>query len=649
MKFLAELKRRNVIRMAGLYLVVAWLIVQVAGTILPMFGAPEWVARTVVILLAIGFIPALVVSWAFQLTPEGLKREDEVGQAQSIAPNTAQRMDRMLLVIMTLALAYFAFDKFVWAPTQVATAAAAISGSPAEPAADEAQVIVRGIAVLPFDNLSPDPDNAFFAGGVYEEVLTKLSRIGELRVISRTSMERIAEDKLQVGEIGARLGVSHVLEGSVRRADDQIRVTVQLIEAASDAQIWAENYDRKLDDVFAIQSEIAIAIADQLKLTLSPELQADLSERPTQNQAAYALYLRALEERNTWRGTEGFKAIIDLLEPAVAADPDFLQAQVLLAEAYGRMNWTNSDPDGSYADKARKAVAAIVQRWPDHPQSQIAQGQLLYNLERDYASALTHFQAAREQLPGDIELLNSISFSLKQLGRHEAYLEAARRAVELDPESNVALDELALALLHNGHLDEAIATAERALKQNPANQNVPFVLMQAKLARDGDLDAALAFAPDSSQGLIARFVKGDIDALLPPGSAALQPLQPRQGLTIRLLRVELLRLAGRDTAAQALLEASALNIAEKLALLANPSTSSYQRSMTHSHLANWAALSGKPAQAREHVARKRLQTHQAISAARVSSIGDCRRPSGPWATPKPPGCLSSPTLGFRPI
>lgn len=352
--------------------------------------------------------------------------------------------------------------------------------------------------------------------------------------------------------------------------------------------------------MFAIQSEIALAIADQLKLTLSPALQADLSERPTQNQAAYALYLRALEERNTWRGTEGLKAIIDLLEPAVAADPDFLQAHVLLAEAYGRMNWTNSDPDGSYADKARKAVAAIVQRWPDHPQSQIAQGQLLYNLEREYARALTHFEAAREQLPGDIELLNSISFSLKQLGRHDAYLEAARRAVELDPESNVALDELALALLRTWHLDEAIATAERALERFPENQNVPYVLMQAKLARDADPKAVLAISPETLEGRIARFVLGEIDALVPPAGAL-----PEQatGLGATLLRVELLRLAGRDSAAQAMLEASAQDISERRALLANPATSSRDKTRSHVNLAYWAALSGETAQAREHVAQ----------------------------------------------
>ncbi len=248
-------------------------------------------------------------------------------------------------------------------------------------------------------------------------MLTKLSRIGELRVISRTSMERIAEEKLEVGTIGARLGVSHVLVGSVRRAGDQIRVTVQLIEAANDAQIWAENYDRKLDDVFAIQSEIAFAIAEQLKLSLSPELQANLSERPTQNQAAYALYLRALDgKRGGFRSIEGYyKAMIELLEPAVAADPDFLQAQVLLADAYGTLRFSGSDPDGSYANKAKQAVALIVQRWPDHPQSRIAQGLLLYNLERNYAAALTLLEAARAQLPGDIELLRGISLSLKRL------------------------------------------------------------------------------------------------------------------------------------------------------------------------------------------------------------------------------------------
>jgi TolB-like protein len=623
MNLFTELKRRNVIRMAGLYLVGAWLITQVAGTVLPMFGAPEWVARSVVILLAIGFIPAVVFSWLYELTPEGLQRDADVDSAHSIAPQTARRMDRLIFAGLLALIALIAADRY-WPQTDPAASstpiAVAPSRDPAGPAAtgiapdgqsnvtvgpaDEPEVkaIVRGIAVLPFDNLSPDPDNAFFAGGIYEEVLTKLSRIGELRVISRTSMEQIAKQDLQVGAIGARLGVSHVLEGSVRRAGDQIRVTVQLIEAASDGHIWAENYDRKLDDVFAIQSEIAIAIADQLKLSLSPELQANLNERPTQNQAAYALYLRALDERRTWRGFKGFKAVIDLLEPAVAADPAFLQARVLLAEAYGRMNWIAADPDGSYAGKARQAVAEILERWPDHPQSRVAQGQLLYNLERDYAGALAQFDAAREQLPNDKELQLSIGASLKRLNRDAAFLEAARRMMELDPEGLASSTELVEALMRNQRLDEAVTTAERAYARFPQERAVRGSLAWAKLARDGDVKALLELVPDSTMGLIAYFVQGDLNALQrPPDPSVARDLGEQ--LAVGLLQPELLRLAGNDAAAQGFLAPFALAMPEALARLEGTNMSAYDRSFTHAIVANWAAMAGKPAQAREHLAQ----------------------------------------------
>jgi TolB-like protein len=596
MSLIAELKRRNVIRMAGLYLVGAWLVVQVAATLLPVFAAPGWVMRVLVGLLAAGFIAALVFSWVFERTPGGFKRDDEIPAGESIAPQTARRMDRMLLVVMALALGYFAFDKFVLTPQRVTGAPdVAATVVPAGTTPDRTTAAIdRGIAVLPFDNLSPDPDNAFFAGGVYEEVLTKLSRIAELRVISRTSMERIAEEKLEAGAIGTRLGVSHVLEGSVRRAGDQIRVTVQLIEAATDAHVWAENYDRKLDDVFAIQSEIALAIADQLKLSLTPELQANLGERPTQNQAAYALYLRALEESRRWRGDQGFRAMIDLLEPAVAADAGFLEARVLLAEAYGRMVWLDADPEGRYAGKARQALAQILERWPDHPQARIAQGQLLYNLDRDFAGALAHFEAARAQLPNDFALLISISASLRRLGRNEAFLEVARRVVELDPESTLASSELGLALLMNQRLDEAVTVAERVLARSPDDQ-VRAVLAQAKLARDGDLEAVLKLTPDSREAMLAHFVRGDFDALQRPRD----PLSPSSH---SLLRAELLQVAGKQAAAQAVLEPYTRQVVpDLLAQLAGTSLLGRERAQTHGIVARWAALAGKPEQAREHL------------------------------------------------
>ena len=622
MNVIAELRRRNVIRMAGLYLVGAWLIVQVASTVFPAFGLPDWALRGVILLLAIGFPAALVFSWVFELTPGGVKRDSEVASAESIAPQTARRMDRMLLIGMALALGYFAVDKFALAPGRVATApesnaAPTHSGSPTESATGggsnttaagndepEGKAIVRGIAVLPFDNLSPDPDNAFFAGGVYEEVLTKLSRIGELRVISRTSMERIAKDDLEVSAIGQRLGVSHVLEGSVRRAGDQIRVTVQLIEAASDAHVWAENYDRKLDDMFAIQSEIALAIANQLELSLSPEVQATLGERPTQNQAAYALYLRALEERRTWRGAAGFQAMIELLEPAVAADPQFLEAQVLLADAYGRMSWSDADPDGSFEAKARRLAADIAQRWPDHPQTAVARGQLAYNLDRDYAQALAHFEAAREALPNDVGLLTGISGSLKRLRREEAFLTAARAVVALDPESQIAIGELGIALLRTGRLDEAVETLTAARTRYPTDGSLADVWVRARLARDRDITAVTAIDPAIADLQywrdILAFLAGDTATLVQPVDAA--SLGPWARINRTAWRAELLLLADQRAAASVQAERARGLLAEYDASTP-PALSDDINFLRLAIKARALALSGQAEQAREHLAR----------------------------------------------
>src|SRR6266436_5207250 len=275
--FFAELKRRNVIRMAGLYLVGAWLVAQVAVTLLPMFGAPEWLPRTIVVLLVIGFVPAVIFSWVFELTPEGLKRDEDVAPEQSIAPQTGRRMDRMIIVVLVLALGYFAFDKFVLTPRRVA----ALVSSPV-PNESKSVINAKSIAVLPFENRSEEKQNEYFADGVQDEILTDLARVADLKVISRTSvMQYKSGTRRNLREIGEELGVAHVVEGSVQRAANKIRVNAQLIDARNDAHLWAQTYDRDLADVFAIQSEIAKAIADQLQAKLSPNEKAAIERPPT--------------------------------------------------------------------------------------------------------------------------------------------------------------------------------------------------------------------------------------------------------------------------------------------------------------------------------------------------------------------------------
>ena len=571
MSLWAELRRRNVIRMAGLYLVVAWLVVQVVDTLLPIFDAPGWVSKVLVALLAIGFLPALVFAWVFELTPEGVKRDAEVSRAQSLVARTGQRMDRLIVAGLLAVAAVIAAGHY-WpgaeqaAQTLPATGsgpgASVVSAMPVKEGRPDTVSAGPGIAVLPFDNLSPDPDNAYFAGGIHEEVLTKLSKLAELRVISRTSMERIAEEKLDVAAIGQRLGVSHVLEGSVRRAGEQVRVTVQLIEAATDRHVWAENYDRKLDDVFAIQSEIALAIADQLKISLAPQIEANLSERPTSSNAAYELYLRALAIGRSWGGPPGFRSTIELLEPAIQLDPQFLVAHVLLAEAHGRMHWLRADPDGRHLARARELVADVAARWPGRLEAELAQAQLTYNVDQDYARALQAFEALRARAPNHPVILSFISACLKREGHYEAFLRASRAALAVDPESPGRLGDTANALLANLRYDEALALARQARVRFPEDRPLEFQLALTTLLHRGDLDPMLDYGlrmvgtsdvltNDDEPVMIARFIRGDVDGALAVLEQQPWPT-PRAAAWGAAQSAELLRLAGRNAEADAL-------------------------------------------------------------------------------------------------
>lgn len=614
MQLLDELKRRNVIRLAGIYLVGAWLIVQVAETLLPAFGAPDWVLRTLVLLLAIGFVPALVFAWVFELTPEGLQRDRGADAARAGPRPTGQRMDRLLLVGLVLVVALVAADRF-WpkgaasAPAAAAAAANPVASSDAgsEPPAANSN-IERGLAVLPFSNLSPDPDNAFFAGGIYEEVLTRVSRIHDLRVISRTSMENIAAEKLEVPEIGRRLGVSHVLEGSVRRAGDTVRITVQLIEAGTDTHIWAENFDRKLDDVFAIQSEIALAIADQMQIALTASEQSSLGERPTSNAEAYDLYLRAVEQQRVWRGADGFRDLIALLEPAVALDPGFAEARVSLAGAYGRMYWLGEDIDGSYKAKAKQQVAQIQRAWPDQWHSRLARAQYLYTVERDYAGALAILTDLQAERPNDVGIALTVAAAYKRLDRNAEQLAAIRRAQLLDPESPLVGGELVNALVANGLVDEAFAQVETLLRRSPEDSTARATHARLHLFYRGDRRPALALdggARRLAGGLIipVLFTEGRVDEAVALLEQQRQDQQGPDAMNSLAFQAELLRLAGRDSEAQPLAEA-AFTQAKAWIEAGKPAPAGMQASWL-ANAAQIAARAGQRAQAEAWAAQSR--------------------------------------------
>src|SRR5213595_532029 len=358
----SELKRRNVIRMTGLYLVGAWLLVQVAGTVLPMFGAPEWLPRTIVVLLAIGFVPAVISSWVFELTPEGLKREEDVSPEHSITPQTGRRMDRMIIVVLVLALGYFAFDKFVLTPRREA---ALMTSAP--PNESRSIINAKSIAVLPFENRSEDEANAYFADGIQDEILTRLSKIGDLKVISRTSTHKYKSAPDNLREIGKQLGVANLLEGSVQKAADAVHINVQLIRAATDEHLWAERYNRKLDDGFGVEGEVASAIADQLNGNLS------VTEKPTQTTAAYDAYLRGLAIEHTPCGYEAYQqAARDYVE-AVQLDPNFAFAWARLAVLRSFLFFNAVDPNTNTAGAVKEAADRAMALAPEAGESWIAQ------------------------------------------------------------------------------------------------------------------------------------------------------------------------------------------------------------------------------------------------------------------------------------
>ncbi|MEY2563276.1 MAG: hypothetical protein QOH88_1469 [Verrucomicrobiota bacterium] len=418
----AELKRRNVIRMAGLYLVGAWLLTQVASTVLPMFGAPDWLPRSIVILLAIGFIPALIFSWIFEITPEGLKRDEEVPLEKSIAPQTARRMDRMIIAVLLLALGYFAFDKFVLTPRR--TAAPNDVPSP---------VTDKSIAVLPFESLSSEKENAYFASGIQDEILTKLAKIGALKVISRASTKQYESKPGNLRDIGQQLGVANVLEGSVQKSGDIVHINVQLIRAATDEHLWAESYSRNLADIFAVQAELAGAIADALKAKLTGAEEKALGTRPTTNVAAYAAYLRGRAiETDSYDYASFQRGAAEYME-AVRLDPTFAMAWAGLANLRSFLHFNGVDLATNSAAAVKEAADQAFTLQPDSPEGWLAQGIYRYRVLHDFSGAVAAYEEALRRMPKNSDVLGQMAMVERRLGRWADAEKHYRLALDLDP------------------------------------------------------------------------------------------------------------------------------------------------------------------------------------------------------------------------
>ena len=496
MSLLNELKRRNVLRVAAAYTVSAWLLIQVSETIFPLFGFDDTPARIVVIVLAIGFIPTLIFAWAFELTPEGVKKEKDVDRSQSITPHTGKKLDHVIMVILALALGYFAIDKFVLEPQREAAhqqrqaeQLATVAEQSRQEGRTEALVGSYGdksIAVLPFVNMSDDAGNEYFSDGISEELLNLLARVPELRVISRSSAFSFKDQNLEIPEIANRLNVAHVLEGSVRKAGNQVRITAQLIDARSDTHLWSATYDRTLDDIFAIQDEVAASVVGKLKVTLlgkTPHVQETDPE-------AYALYLQA-RYLNRQYTAEGYEQANDLYRQALAIDPGYAAAWDNLGKVYidqAGIGPRSVDEDYTLArEMVEKALAIDSDYAPAHANL----GWIAIYHDRDLAAAARHFERALELDPANPLIIRGAAGLFGSLGRLEQAIALNKFVISHDPVNPAGHYNMGINYYLAGQWDEAIASLRTALRLSPGYIGAGNYLSRCLLFK-GDPEAALA-------------------------------------------------------------------------------------------------------------------------------------------------------------
>ena len=496
MSLFKELKRRNVLRVGAAYVVGAWLLIQVAETLIPLFGFGDTPTRIVVIVLAIAFVPVLIFAWVFEFTPEGLKKEIEVDRSQPINLQTGKKLDRMIMVVLALALGYFAFDKFVLNPQreveqaqQTAEQLATVAKDSRQQGRTEALVESFGdqsIAVLAFDDMSQDGDQEYLSDGIAEELLNLLAKIPELRVISRSSAFSFKGQNLELTEIAERLNVAHILEGSVRKAGNQIRITAQLIEARSDTHLWSETYDHTLDDVFAIQDDIAATVVEQLKIELLGEALHVADNDPV----AYALFLQARHlGRQLTR--EGWDQSIALYKQALAIDPDYADAWDGLSANYINMAGRSElSYEEGYA-LAREATEAALAIDPDHARAHSSLGWIAMYYDTDLAASASHFERALQLAPSDVVNIAGAALMLDSLGRVDEATAINQLLTARDPVVPIFHSNLADNYYYVSRWDDAIASSETALRLSPDYIGAHYQIGTALLFK-GDVEAALA-------------------------------------------------------------------------------------------------------------------------------------------------------------
>jgi TolB-like protein/Tfp pilus assembly protein PilF len=478
-EFFSELKRRNVYKVAAAYAVVAWLLIQFTTQVFPFFEVPNWAVRLVILLLVLASPVVLICAWAFEITPEGIKRTEDVAPGKSIRRRTGRKLTAITAIVIAIAVALLLVR--LSRPATSRTTGVAGSSSTA------VEIPEKSIAVLPFENLSADKANAFFADGVQDEILTDLAKIAELKVISRVSVLQYrnhAADR-NVRTIGKDLGVAHVLEGSVQRAGDRVRVTAQLIDARTDAHLWAEHYDRDVSDVFAIQSEIAEKIADQLRAKLSPREKAAIEQAPTADLAAFDFYIRAktllVSTSFSARGKDNLLEAVKLLDEAVARDPSFLLAYCQLASAHDQLYFLALDHTPERLSLGDAAVQNALRVRADAGEAHLALARHLYQAYLSYDHARAELAIAGRALPNDPLVPELAGYIDRRQGRWEESTKNLERALELDPRNFFTLQQISLSYNLLRRYQQMAAVLDRALAIVPNDLDTRATRAQIEL------------------------------------------------------------------------------------------------------------------------------------------------------------------------
>ena len=429
MSFFEELKRRKVFRVAATYAVVAWILMQIGEVTFPALNIPEWVMSTLVVVLLAGFPIAVIFAWIFDKTPQGFIKTD-VSDTENIGgmnvkvdnrPFYLQKRNIILVlgILIGVLIGTYSGDSF------------------------KGSIDNKSIAVLPFDNYSTAAEDQYFSDGMTEVIIANLAKVKDLKVISRTSVMEYKNTTKKLKEIAKELGVAHILEGSIQRANGRVRVVGQLIDANTDEHLWAETYDKKESDIFELQSEVAIEIANALKTELTDEVKARISEKLTESTIAYEYYLKGNMYESAGHSKENLFAAISEYERAVAIDPDFAEAHAQIGKMHAHVKWYRYDLSDTRLEMSKQSIDRSMNLKPNNAIVRIARGTYYYHGFRDYGKALADYIKARELAPGNISAIYRIGLIYRRLGDYDKAIEQMEQAIGLDPRSALMLQNLA--------------------------------------------------------------------------------------------------------------------------------------------------------------------------------------------------------------